>query len=71
MNAKLNPDIDTVFLMAADGQQFVSSRFVKEIGRLGGDIGRFVSPRISAKLAVRFAADAAENAAASRQTPPF
>src|SRR5205807_337729 len=37
MNAKLDADIETVFLMAADGQQFVSSRFVKEIGRLGGD----------------------------------
>ncbi len=55
MNSKLNPAIETVFLMAADGQQFVSSRFVKEIGRLGGDISRFVSPRIEAALQQRFA----------------
>jgi pantetheine-phosphate adenylyltransferase len=55
MNSKLNPAVETVFLMAADGQQFVSSRFVKEIGRLGGDISRFVSPRIEAALQKRFA----------------
>lgn len=55
MNSKLNPAVETVFLMAADGQQFVSSRFVKEIGRLGGDISRFVSPRIEAALKQRFA----------------
>ncbi|WP_408606071.1 pantetheine-phosphate adenylyltransferase [Elstera litoralis] len=55
MNSKLNPAIETVFLMAADGQQFVSSRFVKEIGKLGGDISRFVSPRIEAALQQRFA----------------
>lgn len=55
MNAKLNPNVETVFLMAADGQQFVSSRFVKEIGKLGGDISRFVSPRIAAALDRRFA----------------
>jgi pantetheine-phosphate adenylyltransferase len=70
MNAKLDPEIETVFLMAADGQQFVSSRFVKEIGRLGGDISRFVSPRIVARLAKRFAEPAA-SAHRSSQTPPF
>lgn len=58
MNAKLNPTVETVFLMAADGQQFVSSRFVKEIGKLGGDISRFVSPRIVEALKMRFAEQA-------------
>ena len=70
MNAKLDANIETVFLMAADGQQFVSSRFVKEIGRLGGDISRFVSPRIVARLAKRFA-EPASSAHRSSQTPPF
>jgi pantetheine-phosphate adenylyltransferase len=70
MNAKLDPAIETVFLMAADGQQFVSSRFVKEIGRLGGDISRFVSPRIAAKLAKRFT-EGAPGEQRSVQTPPF
>ena len=59
MNSKLAPGIETVFLMAADGQQFVSSRFVKEIGRLGGDITRFVTPAVAAALAKRFAEEAA------------
>jgi pantetheine-phosphate adenylyltransferase len=54
MNARLNPDIDTVFLMASERHQFISSRFVKEIGRLGGDIGGFVSPRVAEQLVRRF-----------------
>ena len=56
INARLNPDIETVFLMAADRFQFISSRFVKEIGALGGDITHFVSPRVAARLLDRFAA---------------
>jgi len=56
MNARLDPSIETVFLMAAERQQFVSSRFVKEIGRLGGDISSFVSPRVAARLATSFRA---------------
>ena len=55
MNARLNPDIDTVFLMASERHQFISSRFVKEIGRLGGEIGGFVSPRVAEQLVRRFA----------------
>ena len=47
MNARLNPKIETVFLMASDRYQFISSRFVKEIGALGGDIRHFVSPRVA------------------------
>jgi len=55
MNAQLNPNIETVFLMASDRYQFISSRFVKEIGALGGDITHFVSPRVAARLLERFA----------------
>lgn len=54
MNARLNSVIETVFLMASDNHQFIASRFVKEIGRLGGDITHFVSPRVSQKLVLRF-----------------
>jgi pantetheine-phosphate adenylyltransferase len=56
MNARLNPDIETVFLMASDRYQFISSRFVKEIGALGGDISHFVSPRVALRLSEHFAA---------------
>lgn len=50
MNRRLNPNVDTVFLMASEHQQFISSRFVKEIARLGGDISPFVSPRVVARI---------------------
>jgi len=56
MNARLNPEIETVFLMASDRFQFISSRFVKEIGALGGDVSHFVSGRVAARLLDRFAA---------------
>jgi pantetheine-phosphate adenylyltransferase len=45
-NRKLDPGIETVFLMASERSQFISSRFVKEIYKLGGDVGQFVSPRV-------------------------
>ncbi|UTW50375.1 pantetheine-phosphate adenylyltransferase [bacterium SCSIO 12827] len=55
MNARLNPKVETVFLMASERHQFISSRFVKEIGSLGGDVGHFVSPTVKEQLMVRFA----------------
>ena len=36
--------------MASDRYQFISSRFVKEIGALGGDVSHFVSPRVAGRL---------------------
>ena len=56
MNNRLNSTIETVFLMASDRFQFISSRFVKEIGQLGGDVTPFVSTRVAEKLAQRYAA---------------
>jgi pantetheine-phosphate adenylyltransferase len=60
MNARLNPQIETVFLMASDRYQFISSRFVKEIGALGGDVSHFVSPRVAAHLLNRFTSSRAK-----------
>ncbi len=57
MNARLDPGIETVFLMASERQQFISSRFVKEIGRLGGDISSFVSPRVADRLTASFSGE--------------
>ena len=54
MNARLNDKIETVFLMASDSHQFIAPRFVKEIGRLGGDIGHFVPPGVKKSLIRRF-----------------
>jgi pantetheine-phosphate adenylyltransferase len=55
MNARLNTEIEYVFLMASDRYQFISSRFVKEIGALGGDVSHFVSKRVAERLIERFA----------------
>ncbi len=53
MNAKLDPNIETVFLMASDEWQFVSSSFVKEISSMGGDVGQFVTPAVEKVLKER------------------
>ena len=50
MNDVLNPDIETVFLMADPQHQAIASRLVKEIARLGGDVTHFVSPEITKRL---------------------
>lgn len=54
MNSHLCRELETVFLMASDKNQFISSRFVKEIGRLGGDVRHFVSHQVAARLDERF-----------------
>jgi len=43
MNSQLNPEIETIFLMSSDKNSFISSNFVKEVHRLGGDVSNFVS----------------------------
>lgn len=50
MNFRLAPDIETVFLMASDKWQFVSSSFIKEISKLEGDISEFVTPNVLQNL---------------------
>jgi len=57
MDARLSPELETVFLMASDRHHFISWRFVKEIGRLGGDISHFVSGPVAAHLRREFALD--------------
>ncbi len=46
MNARQAPEIETIFFMASEKHQFISSSFVKEIGRLGGDISTLVSDNV-------------------------
>jgi len=53
MNAKLDPAIETVFMMAADKWQFVSSSFVKEISAMNGDVDEFVTPLVRDALKER------------------
>jgi pantetheine-phosphate adenylyltransferase len=54
MNARLNRDVETVFLMSSERTQFISSRLVKEIASLGGAISEFVSPRVEALLLEKY-----------------
>ncbi|QQS13572.1 MAG: pantetheine-phosphate adenylyltransferase [Rhodospirillales bacterium] len=55
MNARMEPGVETVFLMASDRHQFISSSLVKDIARLGGDTSSFVSPKVFARLKAKFA----------------
>jgi pantetheine-phosphate adenylyltransferase len=50
MNRRLNPNIETVFLMASETNQFISSRMVKEIAQLGGDVSSFVPAQVKDAL---------------------
>ena len=43
MNYQLNPDIETIFLMTSEKNSFISSNFVKEVHKLGGDVSNFVT----------------------------
>jgi len=54
MNRKLNENIETIFMMPKDTYTFLSSRIVKEIARLGGDVSAFVPAHVRTALAKKF-----------------
>jgi len=53
MNRRMNREIETVFLMASERNQFIASRMVKEVAILGGDVSVFVPPRVADALNTR------------------
>ncbi|HWE05713.1 MAG TPA: pantetheine-phosphate adenylyltransferase [Rhizomicrobium sp.] len=53
MNQRLNPDIETVFLMADPRHQAIASKLVKEIAILGGNVAPFTTPHVAQLLAER------------------
>src|SRR6478672_2794750 len=55
MNRKLNEKVETIFMMPKDTYTFLSSRIVKEIARLGGDVSAFVPPNVRTALAEKLA----------------
>jgi pantetheine-phosphate adenylyltransferase len=55
MNQRLEPGIQTVFMMPSEAYSYVSSRLVKEVARLGGDVTGLVPPEVVAQLKKRFA----------------
>jgi pantetheine-phosphate adenylyltransferase len=54
MNRRLSPEVETVFLMAKEEYSYVSSRLVKEVARLGGDVTGLVPPMVRERLVARF-----------------
>ena len=54
MNRQLDSNIETVFLMADAQRQSISSNFVKEIARLGGDVSNFTNSFVTQKLKDKF-----------------
>ena len=50
MNYKLNPTIETIFLMSSDKYQLISSKLIKEINSLNGDISQFVPKAVEKKI---------------------
>lgn len=54
MNQKLNPSVETVFLMADPTHQAIASRLVKEIARLQGNVAHFVPKEVEGRLKAKF-----------------
>jgi pantetheine-phosphate adenylyltransferase len=57
MNRNLKPDIETIFLTPSDQFMFISSGMVREISRLGGEVGPFVHPLVAERLHGKISAD--------------
>ena len=55
MNRKLNERVETIFMMPKDAYTYLSSRIVKEIAQLGGDVSAFVLPHVQAALKEKLA----------------
>ena len=55
MNRAMDSSVETVFLMAEAKHQAIASKLVKEIARLDGDVSKFVTPLVQARLLERFA----------------
>ena len=50
MNRSLHPDMETIFLTPSEQHMFISATLVREIAQLGGDVSKFVDPRVEARL---------------------
>ena len=54
MNRRLEPSVETVFLMSTEAYSFVSSRLVKEVASLGGSVSGLVPAAVERRLSARF-----------------
>jgi pantetheine-phosphate adenylyltransferase len=53
MNRSIHPDVETIFLTPAEQYTFISASMVREVARFGGDVSKFVSPSVAAKLVAK------------------
>ena len=58
MNTRINGKVETVFLMASERNQFIASRLVKEVARLGGDISSFVPAAVNRDVRLKYKSQA-------------
>jgi pantetheine-phosphate adenylyltransferase len=58
MNRRLAPGVETIFLMPKEDYSYISSRIVKEVARLGGDVSGVVPPPVAEALRQKFAGGA-------------
>ncbi len=54
MNRNLYPEVETLFLTPAEQYTFISATMVREVARFGGDVGKFVSPTVAARLQQKY-----------------
>lgn len=69
MNRKLEPSVETIFLMPREEYTYLSSRLVKEIARLGGDVRSFVPPSIAEALQSKFGGQSQPDRSMQRCVP--
>ena len=53
MNRNLYPDVETLFLTPGEQHMFISATMVREIATLGGDVSKFVQPKVARALAAK------------------
>ena len=58
MNRRLAPSVETIFLMPKEDYSYISSRIVKEVARLGGDVSGVVPSPVARALRKKFAGGA-------------
>lgn len=59
LNRRLRPETETIFLLASEEHSFISSRMIKEIIQLGGEVKQFVPPSVLERLREKFPSDVA------------
>lgn len=66
MNSKLNPNVETLFLMADASHQAIASRLIREIAKMGGDVRQFVPDAVARRLGARYSELGVKSARAAR-----